>query len=122
MDKPTSRQDALEANIIDSKLVFKKKTDANGQVVYRARLVTRGFKDLKQYEFLDVYAPVSRLPLISLFLAIANKEDLHICQMDVKTAFLHGELDEPKYMDIPKGMDVPESIRKTKICRPKKAI
>lgn len=85
-------------------------------------LVIRGFKDQREYEIRETYAPVTRLPLIRSMLAIANKYDLHFCQMDVKTAFLNGELEECIYMEIPQGVIVDNETRINQICRLKKAL
>ena len=64
----------------------------------------RGFKDRNEYEMRETYAPVSRSSLVRSVLAIANKFGMEICQMDVKTAFLNGELNEELYMEIPQGL------------------
>ena len=82
----------------------------------------KGFLDRKRYELMETYAPVSRLPLIRGLLAIVNKYDFEICQMDVKTAFLNGDLEEYMYMKIPKGEKVNDHTRSTKVCRIKKAL
>lgn len=74
----------------------------------------RGFKDTNIYELEETYAPVSRMPLVRALLIIANKLDLELSQMDVKTAFLDGELSEDIYMKIPEGLDVPEQTVKTR--------
>ena len=55
--------------------------------LFKARLVIRGFKDKNKYELTEIYAPVTRLPLIREILAITNKLNLHLFQLDVKTHF-----------------------------------
>ena len=122
VDRPTSRKEEKKANIIDAKWVFKRKTGDNGKKTYKARLVIRGFKDRKEYELKETYAPVSRMPLVSSVLAIANKQDLELCQMDVKTAFLNGKLDDDKYMEIPEGVRVDPEIRKTQVYKVQKSL
>ena len=82
-----------KSNILDSRWIFKRKIDEAGNVQYKARLVIRGFKDKNNYELRETYAPVSRLLLVRSFLAIANKNKLHLKQLDVETAFLYGEID-----------------------------
>ena len=65
-----------KSNILDSRWIFKRKIYEAGNVKYKARLVIRGFKDKNNYDLRYTYAPVSRLPLIRSFLAIANKNKL----------------------------------------------
>lgn len=66
----------------------KRKTDEKGNVKYKSRLVIRGFKDRNIYELKQIYAPVSRLPLVRSFLALANKQNLYFRQRDVETALV----------------------------------
>ncbi|XP_044596960.1 uncharacterized protein LOC123273585 [Cotesia glomerata] len=108
---PINFEEAMNSG--DGKLwkhaIKRRKVECNGSIKYKARLVSRGFKDKNVYELKETYAPVSRLSLIRAVLSIINKEDLEACQMDVKTAFLNGELEEEVYMEIPKGLEVPEN-------------
>ena len=62
-------------------------------------MVIRGFKDKNQYNLQETYAAISRLALIRAALVIINKYDLDVCQMDVKTAFLNGKIDDEIYME-----------------------
>lgn len=78
--------------------MFEKKVESDGSIRYKARLVSRGFKDKNVYGLKETYAPVSRLSLIRAVLSIINKENLEACQMDVKTAFFNGELEEEVLM------------------------
>lgn len=120
VDYPVSRKEVGKINVIDSKWVFKTKTDHDGNKTYKARLVIRGFKNFRKYKL--TYAPVSRLALIRAVLAAANKFDWELCQMDVKTAFLNGVLHQDIYIKIPDGVKVSNRIRKTQICKLKKAL
>lgn len=122
VDRPSSPKVEGKVNIIDSKWVFKRKSEVNGMTTYKARLVIRGFKDRKACELKEAYAPVSRLPLIRSILAAANKYNWELCQMDVKTAFLNGDLNEPIYMEIPTGVEAEKEIRRTKVCKLQKAL
>ncbi|OXU18182.1 hypothetical protein TSAR_014973 [Trichomalopsis sarcophagae] len=70
----------------------------------------------------ETYAPVSRLSLIRATISISNKEDLEICQMDVKTAFLNGELEEEVFMEMPDGVNNSQDMRLTKVCKLKKSL
>ena len=87
VDRKTASSDGKRQNVIDSRWVLKKKIEPGGNIRYKTRLVIRGFKDKNEYDLQETYAPVSRLPLIRMTLTIANKFDLELCQMDVKTAF-----------------------------------
>lgn len=122
VDKPTVMLDGTKANIIDSKWVFKRKQEENGATRFKARLVIRGFKDKREYDLRETYAPVSRLPVVRLVLAIINKYQLFACQLDVKTAFLNGILEEEFYMKIPDGVTTNEEVKQTKVCKLKKSL
>ena len=94
------------ANIIGSKWVFKLKKDANGNVTsHRARLVAQGFTQVHGIDFDDTFAPIARMTSIRTVLALAARYDWEIHQVDVKSAYLYGEIDKDKavYMKPPPG-------------------
>ncbi|XP_051168426.1 uncharacterized protein LOC127286153 [Leptopilina boulardi] len=122
IDRPVKTKDGKKATIIDSRWLFKQKIDPNGSVKFKARLVIRGFKDKNIYELAETYAPVSRLPLVRTVLAIVNKYNLKVCQFDVKTAFLNGEINEEIYMEIPEGTGHSIKQRKEKVCKLERAL
>ena len=122
VDKTKIQSEGKRANIIDSKWVFRKKLEVDGSTRYKARLVIRGFKDKNKYDLKETYAPVSRLPVIRAVLAVINKYDLYACQLDVKTAFLNGSLEEEIYMEIPDGLEVDARTKNSKVCKLKKAL
>ena len=94
--------------VIGCKWVYRIKTNAQGEVErYKARLVAKGYSQVPGMDFSDTFAPVTRLETIRLMLAIAVQRDWEIRQIDVKTAYLHGELDEEIFMEPPKGFPVP---------------
>nr|GFD38728.1 zinc finger, CCHC-type [Tanacetum cinerariifolium] len=74
---------------------------------YKARLVIQGFRQKDEIDFFDTCAPVARITTIRLLLALVAIHDLVIHQMDVKTAFLNGELDEEIYMKQAEGFVMP---------------
>nr|GEX87099.1 ribonuclease H-like domain, reverse transcriptase, RNA-dependent DNA polymerase [Tanacetum cinerariifolium] len=89
---------------IGLKWVFKTKKDANGNIIkHKARLVSKGYIQEHVIDFKEVFAPVARMETIRLLLAIAanNKWEVHL--LDVKSAFLHGDLKEEVYITQPEG-------------------
>ncbi|KAL0320072.1 UNVERIFIED_CONTAM: Retrovirus-related Pol polyprotein from transposon TNT 1-94 [Sesamum radiatum] len=96
------------------KWILKRKYKADGFIdKYKARLVAKGFKQKEGIDFFDTYSPVTRITSIRVLIAIAALYDLEIHQMDVKTAFLNGELDEEIYMEQPEGFVVPGQKRRS---------
>ncbi|KAK8694436.1 hypothetical protein V6N13_071988 [Hibiscus sabdariffa] len=76
---------------IGCKLVFKKKTDMDGNVqTYKGRLVAKGFRKIHGLDYDETFSPVAMFKSIRILLAIAAFHNYEICQMDVKTAFLNG--------------------------------
>lgn len=89
---------------ISCKWVFKLKRNAHGEVdKYKARLVARGFTQREGFDYEETYSPVAKLTTLRIMLSVANHFDLHVQQMDVKSAFLNGNLREEIYMHRPEG-------------------
>ncbi|GJQ99263.1 retrovirus-related pol polyprotein from transposon TNT 1-94 [Tanacetum coccineum] len=98
------------------KWIFKKKMKADGTVdKYKARLVIQGFRQREGLDYFDTYSPITRITSIRMILAIAALRNLEIHQMDVKTAFLNGDLEEEIYMNQPEGFTAPG--QEGKVCR-----
>ncbi|KAL0387767.1 UNVERIFIED_CONTAM: Retrovirus-related Pol polyprotein from transposon TNT 1-94 [Sesamum radiatum] len=102
---------------IGCKWIFKKKLKPDGSIdKFKARLVAKGFKQKEGIDYFDTYSPVARLTTIRVLIALASVYNLSIHQMDVKTTFLYGELEEKIYMDQPEGFVAHGNERKdTKI-------
>jgi hypothetical protein len=101
---------------IGCKWIFKKKLRPDGTIErYKARLVAKGYTQKEGEDFFGTYSPVARLTTIRILIAVAASYGLIIHQMDVKTAFLNGELDEEIYMDQPEGFIA--DGQENKVCR-----
>jgi hypothetical protein len=89
---------------IGLKWVYKVKRDENGNVAkYKARLVAKGYVQRPGIDFEEVFAPVARLESVRLLLAIAAHYGWGVHHMDVKSAFLNGDLQEEVYVQQPPG-------------------
>ncbi|RVX08050.1 Retrovirus-related Pol polyprotein from transposon TNT 1-94 [Vitis vinifera] len=97
-----------DVNVIGTKWIFKNKMDENGVIVRnKARLVAQGFKQIEGIDFDETFAPVARLESIRILLAVACVWKFKLFQMDVKSAFLNGILNEEVYVEQPKGFQDP---------------
>ncbi|GJS40651.1 retrovirus-related pol polyprotein from transposon TNT 1-94 [Tanacetum coccineum] len=109
------------AMIIALKWIYKVKLDEYGDVLKnKARLVAKGFRQEEGLDFEESFAPVARLEAIRIFIANAASKNMTVYQMDVKTAFLNGELKEEVYVHQPEGFVDPE--RPHHVYRLKKAL
>jgi len=87
-------------NVIGTKWVFHNKLNEDGKVVRnKARLVCKGYVQVEGIDFEETFAPVARLEAIRMFLALAFYKNFKVYQMDVKSAFLNGNLDEEVYIE-----------------------
>ncbi|GKB61185.1 retrovirus-related pol polyprotein from transposon TNT 1-94 [Tanacetum coccineum] len=104
--------------LIKLKWIYKVKTDEFGGVLKnKARLVAQGFRQEEGIDFEESFAPVARIEAIRIFVANAANKNMTIFQMDVKTAFLNGELKEEVYVSQPEGFvdqDNPSHVYKLK--------
>ncbi|GJT86833.1 putative ribonuclease H-like domain-containing protein [Tanacetum coccineum] len=94
---------------IRTKWVYKNKKDERGIVIKnKARLVAQGYTQEEGIDYDKVFAPVARIEAIRLFLAYASFKDFMVYQMDVKSAFLYGKIEEEVYVCQPLGFEDPD--------------
>jgi len=106
---------------IGLKWVYKIKRDENGNVVrHKARLVAKGYVQQAEVDFDEVFAPVARLESVRTMLALAAHQRWEVHHMDVKSAFLNGDLKEEVYVAQPPGFVISGS--ENKVLRLRKAL
>ncbi|OWZ15333.1 polyprotein [Phytophthora megakarya] len=107
------------ANVIGCKWVFTMKRDGEGNIVrYNARLVAQRFHQRYGVDYWDTYSPVPSLNTVRVFLAMCCQRGHLIRQLDVKTAFLNGDLEETVFMRAPEGINLGEDI----VCQLRRSI
>ena len=84
-----------------NKWVFRIKAEPDGKRRFKARLVVKGYSQRKNIDYAKIFSPVLKLTTIRILLSIVAAKNLHLEQMDVKTTFLHEDLDEEIYMQQP---------------------
>ena len=95
-----------DKSIIGTRWVYRNKMDEDGVATRnKARLVAQGFTQLEGLDYDETFAPVARLEAIRLFLAYASFKNFTVYQMDVKTAFLHGDLEQEVFLKQPPGFE-----------------
>jgi hypothetical protein len=99
--------------VIGTKWVFRNKKDERG-IFFRnkARLVAQGYTLEEGINYEEVFAPVARIEAIRLFLTYASFMSFTIYQMDVKSAFLYGKIDEEVYVSQPPSFEDPQHLNK----------
>ncbi|XP_024989341.1 uncharacterized protein LOC112523871 [Cynara cardunculus var. scolymus] len=103
---------------IGCKWVSRVKLNIDGSVqTFKARLVIQGFSQRQGVDYFDTYAPVARITSTRILFALASIHKLPIRQMDVKTTFLNGELDEEVYMKQPEGFILPRNENREFVVR-----
>ena len=101
MDLPKGKE------CIGVKWVYKTKFDAKGEIVkHKARLVAKGFSQQYGVYYNETFSPVVRLDIVQTILAIATQNNWKVYQMDIKSSFLNGCLDEEVYVKQPPGYEV----------------
>ena len=100
-----------DVNVIGTKWIFKNKSDEHGTMIRnKSRLVGQGYTQVEGVDFDETFAPVARLESIKILLAIACYLNFKLYQMDVKSAFFNGMLQEEVYVEQPKGFVDPHKL------------
>lgn len=106
---------------VGCKWIFSVKHKVDGSIErYKARLVAKGFTQSYGIDYQETFAPVAKLNTIKVLLSIAANKEWPLFQLDVKNAFLNGDLVEEVYMDIPPGFE--DRFTKGKVFKLKKSI
>nr|CAN79747.1 hypothetical protein VITISV_008704 [Vitis vinifera] len=106
---------------IGCKWIFKTKHDSKGNVErYKARLVAKGYTQKEGSDYKETFSPVSKKDSLRIVMALVAHFDLELHKMDVKTAFLNGDLHEEVYMDQPEGFQ--DKGKEHMVCKLKKSI
>ena len=88
----------LGKKALHNKWVYRVKEEHDGSKRYKARLVVKGFQQKEGIDFTEIFSLVVKLTTIRLVLSMVAAENLHLEQLDVKTTFLHENLEEEIYM------------------------
>ncbi|RVW63854.1 Retrovirus-related Pol polyprotein from transposon TNT 1-94 [Vitis vinifera] len=106
---------------IGCECIFKTKRDSKGNIVrYKARLVAKGFTQKEGIDYKETFSPVSSKDSFRIIMTLVAHYNLELHQMDVKTAFLNGNIDETIYMVQPENFESNDS--KQLVCRLKRSI
>ncbi|WVZ61696.1 hypothetical protein U9M48_011528 [Paspalum notatum var. saurae] len=112
----------IDKKPVRCKWIFKRKEGISPSepARFKARLVAKGYSQILGIDFNDIFFPVVKHSSIRMLLSLVAMHDYELEQLDVKTAFLHGELDETIYMDQPEGFVVPG--KENLVCKLKKSL
>ena len=103
---------------IGCKWIYKKKIDVDGKVeTYKTRLMAKGYSQCEGTDYQKTFSPIAMLKYIHTLLAVVAYYDYKIWQIDVKTAFLNGYLEEDIYREQPMGFNLVMVITESASCK-----
>ena len=106
-------------SMVSSKWIYKIKHAADGSIEkYKERFVARGFSQKEGIHYEEIFAPIARYTSMRAIMALASMMKCDIHQMDVKTTFLNGVIEEEVYIEQPQGFEVED--RATHVCKLKR--
>ena len=110
-----------EKSMVSSKWIYKIKHAADGNIEkYKARFVARGFSQKEGIDYEETFAPVARYTSIRMIISLASILGWKLHQMDVKTAFLNGKIEQEVYVEQPKGFIIHN--KESHVCKLNKAL
>jgi hypothetical protein len=108
-------------SVVGSRWIYKIKHVADGSIEkFKARFVAKGFSQKEGVDYDETFAPVARYTSIRVVISLAAEMGWQIHQMDVKTTFLNGVIEEEVYIEQPEGFEA--YARETHVCRLKRAL
>jgi hypothetical protein len=110
-----------DKNVIFTKWVYNNKLNEDGQVTRsKSRLVCKGYARVEGIKFEETFSPISRMEAIQFLFPYACSKNIKVYQMDVKSSFLNGELEEEVYIEQPKGFQLSKNANY--VCKLKKTL
>ena len=109
-----------DKKVLQNRWVYRLKEESDGSIRYKTRLVVKGFQQKQGIDFTKILSPVVKMTTIRVILSIVAAENLHLEQLDIKIAFLHGDLMEDIYMNEPEGFEV--SGKENLVCKLHKSL
>ena len=117
VDKPQDK------NVLPGRWVYIVKYSADGEVdKYKVRYVAKGFVQVEGLDFFETYLPTCKPETFRTLLAVATQKSLELTQMDVKSAYLHSEIEEEIYLEQPEGFVKQRKDGQTLVCKLNKSI
>lgn len=105
----------LDKNVVGCKWVFAIKVNPDGSVArLKARLVAKGYAQTYGMDYSDTFSPIAQLTSIRLFISIVASQNWPLHQLNIKNAFLHGDIHEHVYMEQPPGFVA--QVKSKRVC------